>query len=119
MLVVTPVRLAPVGRGRGPLPPATAGAVVDGVGVVEGSAGPQPGQEPVEGLLEGSSPPCTVEGFDPGPRPPIEVCEGGVDLRLPMMIAPRRAEPPVRPLVVSVVNHGLDGMAGAGGTLLV
>ena len=88
-LVVPPVRLAPVRRGRRPFPPARARRVVGRVRVVEVRPRADPGQQPVERLLQRPAPARGVEGLDPHPRTVVVVGDRRVELGVAVVVGAR------------------------------
>ena len=118
-LVVPPVRLAPVRRGRRPFPPARTRRVVGRVRVVEVRPGADPGQQPVEGLLQRPAPARGVEGLDPHPRTVVVVGDRRVELGVAVVVGAGRAEPAVGAHVVAVDLARRDRLALARADLLV
>ena len=118
-LVVPPVRLAPVRGGRRPFPPARTRRVVGRVRVVEVRPRADPGQQPVEGLLQRPAPARGVERLDPHPRTVVVMGDRRVELGVAVVVRSGGAEPPVGAHVVAVDLARRDRLALARADLLV
>ena len=116
------VRASTAGASRStaaPTPTSRPRRVVGGVRVVEVGARAEPGQQPVEGLLQRAAPAGGVERLDPDARTAVVVRERGVDLGVAVMVGARRAEPAVGARVVAVELRRATGSPSRAPVLLV